>query len=44
MAKIDLNTISSGYLSQAALNVNFAAVEDEFVLSVKQVLNAAHIP
>lgn len=30
MAKIDLNTVSSGYLSQAALNANFAAIEDEF--------------
>ena len=30
MAKIDLNTVSSGYLSQAALNANFTAIEDEF--------------
>lgn len=29
MAKIDLNTVSSGYLSQAALNNNFTAIEDE---------------
>lgn len=30
MAKIDLNTVSSGYLSQAALNANFTAIENEF--------------
>lgn len=30
MAKIDLNTVSSGYLSQAALNNNFTAIENEF--------------
>ena len=30
MTKIDLNTVSSGYLSQAALNANFTAIEDEF--------------
>jgi hypothetical protein len=30
MAKIDLNTVSSGYLSQAALNANFTSIEDEF--------------
>lgn len=30
MTKIDLNTVSSGYLSQSALNDNFTAIENEF--------------